>query len=79
MEAYYDGVLALGKRILRLIALSLELPEGWFEECFTKHTAVLRLLHYSARLSIPEEASVEEPFYSKGLMVLIYRAPESLR
>ena len=29
MEAYFDGVLALGRRVLRLLALALDLPPTW--------------------------------------------------
>ena len=29
MEAYFDAVLALGRRVLRLLALALDLPPTW--------------------------------------------------
>lgn len=55
MEAYYAGLLALGGRVMRLIALTLELPEDWFAQRFTRPIASLRPLRYSARVSKPEE------------------------
>ena len=30
MEAYFEGVLALGRRVLQLLALALDLPPTWF-------------------------------------------------
>lgn len=29
MEAYFEAVLALGRRVLRLLALALDLPPTW--------------------------------------------------
>lgn len=54
MEAYYAGLLALGKRLLRLMALTLDLPEDWLLNRFTEPLAILRPLHYSAKISRPE-------------------------
>ena len=61
MEAYYAGLLALGERVMRLIALTLELPEDWFVQRFTRPIAILRPLHYSARISKPEEVGRGRP------------------
>ena len=65
MEAYLNGAMEIGFRLLRLLALSLELPEEWFLERYKKPIALLRPLHYSAKLSKPE--IVSRPF-------LYYRA-----
>lgn len=62
MEAYYAGLLDLGERIMRLIALTLDLPENWFVERFTRPIAILRPLHYSARISKPEEVRRDARF-----------------
>ena len=48
-------ILALGRRLLRLLALCLDLPPAWFLDRFLKPIAILRPLHYSPRLSRPEE------------------------
>ena len=38
MEAYFDAILALGRRVLRLLALALDLPPTWCAIAFTfKH------------------------------------------
>ena len=48
-------ILELGRRLLRLLALCLDLPPGWFLDRFLKPIAILRPLHYSPKLSRPEE------------------------
>jgi len=44
--AYYDAVLALGRRLMRAVALVLDLGEGFFDPMITKPVSRLRLLHY---------------------------------
>ena len=46
MQRYYDAMFALGKRLSRLLARSLELEETFFERNFDEPMAILRLLHY---------------------------------
>jgi isopenicillin N synthase-like dioxygenase len=46
MMAYYEKVDGLGKLLLGLFELSLELPEGTFSQHFKKDMNSLRLLHY---------------------------------
>ena len=60
MTAYFDGVLALGLRVLRLISLALDLPPDWFAARFQKPLLNLRPLHYSAALSRPEDVRSDE-------------------
>lgn len=43
---YYEEMKLLGARILRMIARSLELEEGWFAPCFNPPAATLRLIKY---------------------------------
>ena len=45
-ETYFDEVVALGRRLLRLFALSLDLPETYFDEYTTGPACVARVLHY---------------------------------
>lgn len=45
---YYDAVLALGRRLMRAMALALDLDEGHFDRFITKPVSQLRLLHYPA-------------------------------
>ncbi|MBL8382166.1 MAG: isopenicillin N synthase family oxygenase [Burkholderiales bacterium] len=46
MQAYYAALFDLGRRIARLVALSLELPEDHFDGDFETPMTILRLLHY---------------------------------
>jgi isopenicillin N synthase-like dioxygenase len=55
METYFDRVTTLGVQVVRLLALAIGLPENSFDESFTKPLAVIRLLHYAAEQSKPEE------------------------
>lgn len=45
---YYDAVLALGRRLMRAMALALDLAEDHFDPFITKPVSQLRLLHYPA-------------------------------
>jgi len=65
-------ILALGRRLLRLLALCLDLPPAWFLDRFLKPIAILRPLHYSPRLSQPEEVcSDQSPFVEHGCPLAI--------
>ncbi len=57
MSAAFDGLYALGRRALRLMALALDLPPTWFLDRFKKPILNMRPLHYSATLSKPDEVS----------------------
>jgi isopenicillin N synthase-like dioxygenase len=46
MEVYQARVEALGKHLMRAIALSLELPESQFDDGFDEPGCTVRLLHY---------------------------------
>ena len=61
MQAYMDAVSGLGRRLLRVIALALSLPEDFFQAYFDKPLAFLRPLHYSAQVSLPEEVTPNSP------------------
>lgn len=51
MEAYFEHMEALGHRLLKLIAKSLELETNYFDDKFNEPLILLRLLHYSATKS----------------------------
>jgi isopenicillin N synthase-like dioxygenase len=41
----------LSYRLLEMIAMSLDLPQDWFDDKFDRPMTALRPLHYSGRLS----------------------------
>jgi len=53
-EAYLAAMMALGARMLRVLALSLGLPPAHFERHFTSPMVFLRPLHYDATRSDPD-------------------------
>ncbi|EJU03023.1 Clavaminate synthase-like protein [Dacryopinax primogenitus] len=46
---YYDAVLSLGRRLFPLFALSLSLPEDFFDDKILHPAAIMRLLHYPSQ------------------------------
>ncbi|MEN9645811.1 MAG: hypothetical protein RL238_2480 [Actinomycetota bacterium] len=48
-EAYYREMSALAARLLRVMALALELPEHHFDPMIDRHTSAMRALDYPAR------------------------------
>jgi len=47
-EAYYREMSALAARLLRVMALALELPEQYFDPMIDRHTSAMRALDYPA-------------------------------
>ena len=52
---------ALGMRLLRLLALALDLPPEHFHPMFSRPMLFLRPLHYIPRKSQPEQACGPKP------------------
>jgi isopenicillin N synthase-like dioxygenase len=46
VQGLYDALDGLGNRVLRAVARSLDLPDGFFEDKVRNGNSVLRLLHY---------------------------------
>lgn len=55
MEAYYEQMAAIAYRVVELIALALDLPKDHFQDDFSFPLDALRLLHYAAEDSHPDE------------------------
>ena len=68
MTAYFDGILALGLRTLRLMSLALDLPPDWFAVRYRNPMLNLRPLHYSADLSRPEEVPSPQSLLLESLL-----------
>ena len=64
VTAYFDAVSAVGRRLLHLLALGLGLPPTWFDDKFEKPIALLRPLHYSGRVSVPDAGCDPAPVHS---------------
>ena len=60
-ETYFKSVTALGMRLLRLLALALNLPPEHFHPMFTRPMLFLRPLHYAPRQSHPDKARQTAP------------------
>ncbi|XP_077236617.1 kihadalactone A synthase LFS-like isoform X1 [Tasmannia lanceolata] len=73
MESYYLRVLAVGKEILSLIALALNLEEGFFEKVGALHKpmAFVRLLHYPGELDVSDIGSYGSSAHSDYGMVTL--------
>jgi isopenicillin N synthase-like dioxygenase len=57
-EAYFDAICQLGRRLLRLLAAALQMPEDWFDDKYGTPMATLRPLRYSGRPSAPEKGAM---------------------
>ena len=55
MKEYFNQIHILGMRMLRILALSLDLDADFFDDKFTNPMEALRLLHYSEEKSSTEE------------------------
>jgi isopenicillin N synthase-like dioxygenase len=55
VQAYYDAVMALGRRLARALAMAMEIPEDSFERHVTVPVSQLRLLHYPFDPDLPED------------------------
>lgn len=51
MEAYYGALQDLELRLMRALALSLDLPEQYFDVMYDEPMSILRLLHYPPNTS----------------------------
>ncbi|XAR70487.1 Aminocyclopropanecarboxylate oxidase [Bertholletia excelsa] len=74
METYYEKVLYVGKRLISLMAMALNLEEDFFERVkdFNPPSAFLRLLHYPGELECSEKEIYGASAHSDyGVMTLL--------
>ncbi|KAK7262143.1 hypothetical protein RJT34_29704 [Clitoria ternatea] len=73
LESLFLKLLATGKELLSLIALSLHLDENYFEKigALDKPAAFLRLLHYAGELGSHEQMYGASPHSDYGMVTLL--------
>jgi len=74
-EAYFDETLALGKRLLRVFALSLDLDEGFFLQYTKKPMVQTRLFHYPPQPVADERQLGVAPHTDYGMITLLTQDP----
>ena len=74
-EAYFDATLALGKRLLRVFAVSLDLDEGFFLQFCKKPMVQSRLFHYPPQKVIVDKAFGVAPHSDYGMITLLTQDP----
>ena len=74
-EAYFEETIALGKRLLRVFALSLGLDEAYFLRFTRKPMAQTRLFHYPPQ-PVPDEKQLGvAPHTDYGMITLLTQDP----
>jgi isopenicillin N synthase-like dioxygenase len=74
-ERYFDETMALGKRLLRVFALSLGLEEGFFLQFTCKPMVQTRLFHYPPQ-TVPDERMLGvAPHTDYGMITLLSQDP----
>jgi isopenicillin N synthase-like dioxygenase len=74
-EAYFEHTLALGKRLLRVFAISLGLEEGFFLQYMKKPMVQSRLFHYPPQ-PVPDEKQLGvAPHSDYGMITLLTQDP----
>ncbi len=75
-EAYFNETMALGKRLLRVFALSLELDEGFFLQYMKKPMVQTRLFHYPPQPPVARDAEFGvAPHSDYGMITLLTQDP----
>jgi isopenicillin N synthase-like dioxygenase len=75
VQAYYQAVFALGRRLLRGFALALGLPEEAFDAFVTKPPSQLRLVHYPYDPSDTNAAGIAAHTDYECFTILLPTAP----
>jgi isopenicillin N synthase-like dioxygenase len=58
VNAYFDAMLDLGRALMRLSAVALDLPEHWFEAAYTEPSLTLRFVCYPEQATRPAEGQL---------------------
>src|SRR5258706_11992592 len=74
-EAYFNETLALGKRLLRVFAVSVDMPEDFFLQFTTKPMVQSRLFHYPPQ-PVPDDKQLGvAPHTDYGMITLLTQDP----
>jgi isopenicillin N synthase-like dioxygenase len=72
LAAYRDAMTALGRRMLGLFETALEVPDGFFQRCFTKPLTFVRALHYPpAPAHLPPDQFGAAPHSDFGFITML--------
>ena len=75
-EAYFNETMALGKRLLKLFALSLGMEEGFFLQYMKKPMVQSRLFHYPPQPPVARDAEFGvAPHSDYGMITLLTQDP----
>lgn len=75
-EAYFNETLELGKRLLRVFAISLDLDEGFFLQFCKKPMVQSRLFHYPPQPPVVDEKAFGvAPHSDYGMITLLTQDP----
>ncbi len=74
-EAYFDATLALGRKMLRLFAVSLAMPEDFFLRWCQKPMVQTRLFHYPPSPPGDDPALGVAPHTDYGMITLLTQDP----
>lgn len=74
-EAYYDACMDLGRRLLRLLALTLRLDESFFLRFFSKPIVNMPLFHYPPQPASEAAALGTYEHTDFGLMTILAQDP----
>lgn len=75
-ETYFDEAQALGRRLLKVCAVSLDMPEDYFLQFCTKPMVQMRLFHYPPQEPMSDEKAFGvAPHTDYGMITLLLQDP----
>jgi isopenicillin N synthase-like dioxygenase len=75
-EAYFDQAIALGERLLKVCAVSLDMPQDYFLQFCTKPMVQMRLFHYPPQAAMTDEQAFGvAPHTDYGMITLLSQDP----
>jgi isopenicillin N synthase-like dioxygenase len=75
-ETYFEEAQALGRRLLRVSAVSLDMPEDYFLQFCTKPMVQMRLFHYPPQEPMSDEKAFGvAPHTDYGMITLLLQDP----